>query len=704
MKKSIIIVLGILLTGVIFVSTLDPGEQQLSKKEVMTMHALLSVMDQMHLEPADINDEFSRKSFKEYIDYLDGAKRFFIQPEIEKLSKYEEQIDDQIMDRQLIFFDQSLDLLNKAIERGKMIYEEVIDDTFNIHDPAYFELDADKRSFAEDVAALKSHWHDLIEYQIVSKVHNKLEAQKDKAKEEQKDEAELISEAQKATKKIFDQWFSRMEEMRRSDRFEFYLNVFAQLYDPHSGYFSPKEKEEFDIRMGGKLEGIGARLSRSDDYIKVSGIIPGGPAWKGGDLEVGDLITKVTQMGEEGVDIVGFRTDDAVQLIRGKKGSVVILTVKKKDGSFADVEIERDEVIIDQAFAKSVIIDQGDQIQNIGYIKLPMFYSTFDGGNSCADDVAVEIGKLKKENVKGIILDLRYNGGGSLPDAINMSGLFIEKGPIVQVKSRGQKPEVYKDEDSDVAYDGPLIVMVNAISASASEILAAAMQDYGRAVIVGGNTTYGKGTVQRFLNLDRVIQGHNSEKPLGQVKVTMQQFYRVNGGSTQLRGVTPDIVLPDQYAFVDIGEKDYDEALQWTEINPTSYKQNVYQLPALQLLIDKSAKRVAQDSSFALVEMQGKVMKEMREESKMPLSLVEYDAALDERDERLDRFDGLMQDTVAKLEVHNLDADQAYLQTDSSRIARRDHWVKQIKKDIYLEESLHIMQDLIEADPAYVKH
>ena len=703
MRKNIIIILGVLTAGVIFVSTLDPGEQQ-NKKEVMTMHALLSVMDQMHLEPADIDDEFSEKSFKAYIDYLDGAKRFFIQPEIEQLRKFEHQIDDQIKDRQLMFFDQSLVMLNSAIERGKTIYEDVIAESFDIHNQESFELDADKRSFAADEEALRTHWRQLIEYQIVSKVQSKIEAQVDKPADEQKEESELIIEAQKGTKKIFDQWFERMEEMRRSDRFEFYLNVFAQLYDPHSGYFSPKEKEEFDIRMGGKLEGIGARLSRSDDYIKVSGIIPGGPAWKGGDLEVGDLITMVTQKGEEGVDIVGFRTDDAVQLIRGNKGTIVILTVKKKDGSFADIEIERDEVIIDQAFAKSVIIDIGDKIQNVGYIKLPMFYSTFDGGNSCAHDVAVEIEKLKKESVKGIILDLRYNGGGSLPDAINMSGLFVEEGPIVQVKSRGQKPEVYEDEDSDVAYDGPLIVMVNAISASASEILAAAMQDYGRAVIVGGNTTYGKGTVQRFLNLDRVIQGHSDEKPLGQVKVTMQQFYRVNGGSTQLRGVTPDIILPDQYAFVDIGEKDYDEALPWTEINPSSYKQNVFMLPDLEGLRKKSAERISQDSTFVLVEMQGKLMKEMREESQMPLQLSAFEQELALRDQRMDKFDGLMKDTVPDLHVHNLDADQAYLQTDSSRIARRDQWIGQIKKDIYLEESLHIMQDLIEADPRYVKH
>ncbi len=702
MKKSIIFIIGILLAGIIFVSTLDPGMQQ-NRKEVMTMHALLSVMDQMHLRPIDINDEFSQKSFDAFLDYLDGAKRFYIQPEIARLKEYADKIDNEINDRQLTFFDLSIQMLDAAIERSKRIYHSVIDDPVNIHDAEYFELDADKRPFAADEEALKDHWRQLLEYQIVSKVHSKMEAQASKEGEDQLTETEMIEQARTSTKKLFDQWFDRMEEMRRSDRYEFYLNVFAQMYDPHSGYFSPKEKEEFDIRMGGKLEGIGARLTRSDDYIKVNGIVPGGPAWKNGELEVGDLITKVTQKGEEGVDIVGFRTDDAVQLIRGKKGTVVILTVKKKDGSFADIEIERDEVIIDQAFAKSVIIDIDDKVNHIGYIKLPMFYSTFDGGNSCAQDVAAEIEKLKSEGVEGIILDLRYNGGGSLPDAIDMSGLFIEKGPIVQVKSRDEKPQVYKDDDREVAYHGPLIVMVNAISASASEILAAAMQDYGRAVIVGGDATYGKGTVQRFLNLDRVIKGKIPEKPLGQVKVTMQQFYRVNGGSTQLRGVTPDIVLPDQYSFVEIGEKDHDEALEWTEIDPTTFAQDVYTMPDMELLRKKSASRIAKDSTFMLIQAQGKLMKEMREDSRMPLQLEAFDAELEARNLRSEKFDGLMKDTIPGLSVHNLDADLTYLQTDSSRVARRDHWIKQIKKDIYLEETMYIMGDLMKADPTYVE-
>ncbi len=702
-RSRVLMLLATLLAGCFFVGTFDPEGQQ-EKKEVMTMHALLGVMEQMHLRPVQVNNEFSEKAFDDYLSYLDGSKRFFIQAEVDDLAAFREQLDDQANDRTLQFFDKSLDLLDKAIVRSKMLYESEIDREFDLATDEFFELDSEKREYARDEEQLRDYWRKTLKYQIISKVESRLENQKDKEESEQKTLEELVAKATEDTRDQYDRWFDRMEELRRSDRFEVYMNVFTQLYDPHSNYYSPKEKEEFDIRMGGKLEGIGARLTRDEDYIKVSSIVPGGPAWKEGNLEVGDLITKVAQKGEEAVDIVGFRTDDAVQLIRGDKGTVVILTVKKKDGTFKDVEIKRDEVIIDAAFARSVILEVEDEVEKVGYIKLPMFYSTFDGGNSCAHDVAVEIEKLKEEKVNGIILDLRYNGGGSLPDVIEMSGLFIEEGPIVQVKSRDEDPQVYRDRDEDVAYDGPLIVMVNNISASASEILAAALQDYGRAVIVGSDHTFGKGTVQRFLDLDRVIRGNSDQKPLGQVKITMQQFFRINGGSTQLRGVTPDIVLPDQYSYVEVGEKEYEEALQWTEIPSTDYEQHVYTLPDLKILQKLSAERVRNDTTFTMIQEQGMLMKEMREQSRMPLNLEAYTSELKSRDEKLERFDNLMRDDIPHLQVETLASYEEYIQTDSTLIARHDAWLKQIRKDVHLEETLHIMKDLLQYDPKYVKH
>ena len=507
MKNTLLFTL-ILAVAASLICAVNYKKSNLTEKEKVILNTLLQVMQYMHFNPQELDDEFSKKSFDFYLDDLDGMKLFFTQQEVRQLKQYELEIDDQAKENNLEFFDLSNQLAEKAIERSHQFYKELIAQPFDLEKIEDFETDSDKRTYAADEAALKEHWRKTLKYQIVSKVDSKLEDQeKNKDLKEKKSLDEIIKKSQKETKQLFDDWFDRMDELRRSDRFESYLNTMTHSFDPHSAYFSPKEKEDFDLRMSGKLEGIGARLGSKDDYAEVASIVPGGPAWKGKELEVGDLITKVTQKGEDPVDILGMRLDDAVSLIRGKKGTVVILTVKKKDGTIKDIEIERDEVIIDVAYARSVILDLSEQVSDIGYIKLPMFYSSFDGGKSCAEDIAKEITKLKAQKVNGIILDLRYNSGGSLQDVVQMSGLFIEKGPIVQIKSRGRKPLILEDEDADVTYDGPLIIMVNTFSASASEILAAAMQDYKRAVIVGSNSTFGKGTVQGFYDLDRVPFG-----------------------------------------------------------------------------------------------------------------------------------------------------------------------------------------------------
>ena len=415
---------------------------------------------------------------KHYLENLDGTKRFFIQKEIEQLNPYQTLIDDQTQEGNLEFFDLSVQLIDQAIKRSQKIYEATISQAIDLSTPEYFELHSDKRDFPKDEQALKDHWRQYLKYYMVREIEEKMEEQKEA--ENPKMQTEIEEEVKKDTKRVFDNWFKRMSELRRSDRFEAYINTFTYLYDPHSSYFSPKEKQDFDMKMGGRLEGIGATLTRDGESPKVVAIITGGPAWKGKDLEVGDIILKVTQKGEKAVDVTGMRLDDVVQMIRGDKGTVVILAVKKKGGRIQEIEIERDEVILDVSFARSVILDLDDKIKNVGYIKLPKFYSTFDGKNSCAKDVGKEIEKLKAQNVNGIILDLRYNGGGSLREVVDMSGLFIEEGPIVQVKRRDRRPYVYGDEDESVSYRGPLIVMVNSISASASEILAAALQDYGK--------------------------------------------------------------------------------------------------------------------------------------------------------------------------------------------------------------------------------
>ncbi|MEO1715046.1 MAG: S41 family peptidase, partial [Bacteroidota bacterium] len=376
--------------------------------------------------------------------------------------------------------------------------------------------------------------------------------------------------------KTFDDWYERLEKRKRSDYLSIYINSITNVFDPHTSYFEPIEKQNFDINMSGKLEGIGARLQSDGNYTKITSVIVGGPAWKQGDLKENDKIMKVAQDGEDPIDVTGMQLDDVVSQIRGEKGTKVILTVKKIDGSIADIEIVRDVVILEEGFAKSLILHTTAK-EKVGFISLPRFYDDFydEEGRSCARDVATEIDKLKKENVRGIILDLRNNGGGSLRDVVTMSGFFIEKGPIVQVKARGRSPEVLEDNDPSVKWDGHLIVMVNQFSASASEILAAALQDYERAVIVGSTSTFGKGTVQRFYNLDRAIPGYSELKPFGEIKLTTQKFYRIDGGSTQLKGVTPDIILPDMYSYIETGEKEQEYPMNWTQIAPVPHEQNV---------------------------------------------------------------------------------------------------------------------------------
>jgi len=698
-------------------------------KEKLVLGTLLAVMDQVHFNPPDLDDDFSKKAFDKYLDDLDGTKWFFTQEEVDQLKKYETEIDDQAEAGTLEFFDLSIQLLDQAVARSERIYKEYIDYDFDFDKEEILELDGQKKPFPKDEAAQKEYWRKYLKYQIVSKLDEKLDAQEkeqtqkkkrlgvtedgdilelERAKEKEEDggpktKEELIEKSIEEIKELYDDVFERINDIRRSDRFEAYLNAFANLYDPHSVYFSPKGKQDFDIRMGGKLEGIGARLGEAGDYTKIASIVPGGPAWQGKELEVDDVIQMVTQDGEEGVDIRGMRIDDVVSQVRGKKGTVVILTVKKKDGSIKDIRIERDEIILDVAYARSVIMDVADQVEKIGFIRLPAFYSSFDGGvgNSCAVDVAKEIEKLKKENVNGIILDLRFNGGGSLPDVIDMSGLFFKEGPVVQVKSRRRPAQVYEDEDASVLYDGPLIVMVNSHSASASEILAAALQDYDRAVIVGSESTFGKGTVQGFFDLDRALPGNTDLKPLGQVKLTFQKFYRVNGGSNQLKGVIPDIILPDQFKYIKTGEKEETNPLKWSEIEPVAHSQSVYTMPNLEQIKANSKLRVAASDVFKLIDEDAKRLKENQDNSAYPIDLEGFSDAMDERKAESKKYNDILDKDIASLKIRNMEVDLQEMATDSAKIGRNEDWLQQMQKDVYIEECLMIMKDMLKAGTNY---
>jgi carboxyl-terminal processing protease len=502
---------------------------------------VLNYVEQLHFRPKSLDDKLSEQLFNYYIESIDGGKRFLTKEDLALLENHRLNLDNQATEGTFTFFDLSIDLLDKSLRKTQGFYRELLSKPFNLNGDATFETDSEKRPFPANDAELKEVWRKLLVYEIISRVNEKLDIQgKGSAEIKAKSTDELEKEAREAVLKLYDEWYERLFKTKRSDRLSIYINSLTHLYDPHSDFFEPIEKQNFDIRFTGKLEGIGATLQTVGDYTKVATVVVGGPAWKTKEIFENDIILKVAQEGADFKDISGMVINDVVQQIRGKKGTKVRLLVKKVDGAIKEVEITRDIIELEEGFAKSLLL-KNDQLpsEKYGYIYLPRFYADFEDpkGRFCAPDVEKEIEKLKAENVKGIILDLRNNGGGSLSDVVKMTGFFIPSGPVVQVKSKESKADVLRDPDSRTQYDGALIVMVNNMSASASEIIAAALQDYGRAIIVGTKSTYGKGTVQRFFDLDMGLRGYEEFKPLGEVKITTQKFYRINGGSTQLKGV-----------------------------------------------------------------------------------------------------------------------------------------------------------------------
>lgn len=694
------------LRGPIFISLLAVGLLAAAnfprtsnvQKESVLIQVLIKQLTNRHYQPQNIDDQFSEKVYSYYIDQLDGDRTFFTQEDLDQLKVYQTQLDDEALAGNFDFFNLSLDLFAKALDKTQVYYREILAKPFDFSADQKLEMDGDKRAYAKNDEELRAFWNSYLKYYVLRNYVDKIEEQeKAAATEEHKTPEVLEKESRDEVLKLYDNFYDRLRRLRRSDRLSQYLNCITGVFDPHTTFFNPADKKTFDIDFSGRLEGIGARLQADGDYTKVSNIVVGGPAWKGKELEENDIILKVGQGDAEPVDIKGMQIDEAVQLIRGPKGTEVRLTVKKVDGSTQIIKIVRDVVIIDEQFAKSLIIDGKMPGEKIGYISLPSFYADFENedGHNCSEDVAKEIEKLKAENVSGIILDLRNNGGGALREVVNMAGLFIEKGPIVQVKSRNMNPELWNDTDPRVQYEGPLAIMVNSLSASASEILVGAMQDYGRAVIIGGKSTFGKGTVQSFIDLDRTIPPtYNDIKPLGSVKITMQKFYRVSGGSNQLKGVVPDVILPDSYAYLEEGEREQKFPLDWSEIAPVAYSQNVVKLTNLPKIVAASEKRVKADVLFQRITENAKRLEKQSKETVYPLELQAFRGFLDQREAQAKAFKDLFKNPI-NVGLHNLPVDLPNLETDESKKARNEDWLKSLSKDVYLHESLNVMHDII---------
>ena len=639
----------------------------------------------MHYRPQLIDDSFSEDVFKMYLDKIDPSKRYFLQSDYEHFKKDIHNLDDYFNNQDLTFYHATVDTIYKRIGEAKVYSEEILKQPFDFTTDEDLIIGDDLVHYAADQKEAKDFWRKYLKYNTLLELV-RLQEDSTNVKKAFKD---LEKEAREKVSENTTDFFRRMEKRKKDEYLTLYINSFTEKYDPHTSYFSPQDKDDFDVNISGQLEGIGARLQDKKGYPTIMELVVGGPAWKDGQLEVGDQITQVKQKGEDPVNIVGMLLDEAIRHIRGKKGTEVTLTVKKKDGTMKDIKLIRDVIEQEEVFARSAVIQDGED--KYGVIYLPEFYTNFNdkNGRDPSDDISKEIVELKKENIKGLIFDLRYNGGGSLEEVVEIAGLFIPKGPIVQVRRSDGQMKVHEDKDPSVLYDGPLVIMVNELSASASEILAAAMQDYGRAVIIGSNKTYGKGTVQTFIPLDQ--RTFNPDE-YGSLKLTIQKFYRVNGGSTQLRGVTPDVTLTDMLTYADISEGKSEEALPWDQIKAVDFEKwqakfNIEDVKA------KSANRLKGSAYLNLVEQGARYYQELDKVEKFPLNLEKYKADRKLREEKSKQFDSI-DNYKSRLKIVSPNYELPKIQNDTIFGERRKNWHKDLSKDFYLEESVNILKDI----------
>lgn len=678
-------------------SALDENPKLRYSKVIKNVGILL---EEGHFSPRKIDDEFSKIVFKRFVEELDDEKNIFFQSDIDALKKYETIIDDEIHGTELKSFFDIHELYIKRVNEASNYYKELLSKPFNFSTKETIEVDAEKLAFTTTEAERSDRWRKRIKLMVLGKYVELLDQKsKPNAKKEitSKADTTLEREARDAIRKQMDRFITTKKNRETMDEnFSVFVNDIAGTMDPHTDYFAPVDMRGFNEQMKGSFYGIGAQIKEEEGKIKLGPIMVGMPAWRNGELKENDEVIKIAQGKDEPVDVTGYAVSDAIKLIRGaEKGSEVRLTVKKVDGSIKIVTLFRDEIKLEDTFAKSAIIG-GDQ--KIGYIYLPEFYADFQDpkGRRCAADVAKEIEKLKKEDVKGIVIDLRDNGGGSLYDVVQMAGLFIEDGPMVQVKSRDEKPTILRDRDKSVQYTGPLAVLINERSASASEIFAAAIQDYKRGIIIGSTSSYGKGTVQRAIPLnpegESKIFGSSKSDDLGSLKLTLQKFYRVNGGATQLKGVVPDVVLPDAMETWKYREKDNKYALKWDEIPQAEYKPWV-NAADFNTVIANSNIETAKNENFNKIKLNSDWLQK-NSDKQFSLSLKEY------------TFEQAQIQSVSKemisayklsksLFVNNATSDTLEINKTKEKEARNKQFIKRIGEDIYIDESVKILQKMI---------
>jgi len=654
------------------------------------------LLETEHYSPRKIDDEFSKEVFKGFIKVLDPEKNIFLQTDMNALTVYENTLDDEIHGADIKFEPAANALYEKRLSEVRKMALEILETPFDFNIDDSVLLDEDTRVFPKTEKDRYTNWYQILKYKALDRYSNLIEErEKNKNKEKYvvKTDATIESETRAAIKKEYTKRFDKLEKTTdKEKRFELYLNSITSLMDPHTDYFAPIEKRSFTESMSGTFYGIGAQLTQDDNGVKIASVQPGGAAWKSGQIVVNDVIIKIAQGSEEPVDVSGYETQDAVKLIRGDLGSEVRLTIRKMDGSIKVVTLIREKIILDEGFARSVVIQKG--ADKYGYILLPDFYADFDraDGPRCSKDVAKEIEKLKAEKVKGIAIDVRFNGGGSLYEVVQMAGLLIDQGPIVQIRNREGRSQTLSDETPGLLYDGPIVVMVNEFSASASEIFAGAIQDYKRGIIMGSTSTYGKGTVQRNVAFGKPLDDLGIQTEYGAVKLTFQKFYRVTGSSTQKKGVVPDVILPDDYEFLKYREKDNESALPWDETIRSKFQIWPNNAPVTAIAANANA-RIAKDTALNLFK---KDLEWVSTQMDRPVYL-KYDkyvayrkkvqSVMQQNDNRLKLKENLV---VAPMKA---DYDKFYNNPDKTKQDRYQAWLKMVAKDPQISEASKLLSE-----------
>ena len=693
--------IGILASGIISVIIffeLSANKFDDPNKDKLLVELVSVVLDRLHYDPKIIDDDFSKSVYDDYIKAIDPQKRFLLKSDIENFDQYKLLIDDQIKSSSIDFFNLTYETLMLRVDEVESFYIDILDNPFDFNIDEDLNTDFEQLDYAVGLNDKISIWRKRLKLSTLDGFATKKIVQEEKgsiddSENELKSDVELEIESRNAILENLKDFFNFNDDLERKDWFSIYLNSIVNQFDPHTVYLAPQAKDVFDQNISGRFQGIGARLLKKNQQVEIAEIIIGGPVWRDKLLNVGDLILGVSQNpDEEPVDISIMKLSDAVDLIKGEKGTKVYLMVKRVDGGIEQVEITRDIVELEETYAKSSLIYQ--ESKKFGFITLPSFYIDFNdyGQRNAASDIKKEILKLKNENVNGIIMDLRGNGGGSLKTAVDITGFFIDEGPVVQVKSIGGRKEVLKDTDPSVIWDGPLVILVNEFSASASEILAAALQDYNRAIIIGSKQTYGKGTVQNVLSLNQFISG-NTYGELGFIKLTTDKFYRISGGSTQLEGVKSDIVLPNRYSYVDIGERDLENPLSWDQINSANYSPLNKQL-YYDKSLENSKNRISKNEFFNIINEQAKWVKEQQDDNIVSLNYDNYKMDMDNNKKESEKFKKI-EDFKSNYKFEWL-RDNRIMgdEIPDEIIERRNRWIDDLKKDLYVDEAVNILSDL----------